>query len=237
MTHPETGGPHAPHDAPPQPDRPLSPAPDGVLPVELPVATAEELQRLEVARTLLLKVHRALLEAERVRYEKARGRIENNSAFLQLVINDPWFDWLPFRSARGTVLQVEADTGRESRIINRGCWLLPRGDGTLRAGPTYELDFGDPFTPSASAIEDLEATMRILLKRPYKVIGSQTGVRPIIPRCHALIGLHPARPHIGFINALGSKGVLRAPWAARQFTEHLLDGKTIEPELDLARNL
>lgn len=149
----------------------------------------------------------------------------------------PWFDWLPFRSARGTVLQVEADTGGESRIINRGCWLLPRGDGTLRAGPTYELDFGDPFTPSTSAIDDLEATMRTLLKRPYKVLGSQTGVRPIIPRCHALIGLHPARPHIGFINALGSKGVLRAPWAARQFTEHLLDGKTIEPELDLARNL
>jgi hypothetical protein len=39
-------------------------------------------------------VHRALLAVERARYEKVRGRIENNSAFLQLVISDPWFDWL-----------------------------------------------------------------------------------------------------------------------------------------------
>lgn len=67
---------------------------DGVMPIELPAASPQELQKLELARLLLLKVHRALLEAERVRYEKARGRVANNSAFLQLVINDPWFDWL-----------------------------------------------------------------------------------------------------------------------------------------------
>ena len=86
MTNPETGAADAPLNASSLPDRLSTEAPDGVMPVELPVATAEQLQRLEVARTLLLKVHRALLEAERVRYEKARGRIENNSAFLQLVI-------------------------------------------------------------------------------------------------------------------------------------------------------
>lgn len=57
-------------------------------------ATRQQLDRLEQSRISLLKVHRALLQAERARYEKAEGRIENNSAFLQLVINDPWFDWL-----------------------------------------------------------------------------------------------------------------------------------------------
>ena len=62
--------------------------------VEFPAATPVDLQRLERVRMDLLRVHRALLEAERARYEKVRGRIANNSAFLQLVINDPWFDWL-----------------------------------------------------------------------------------------------------------------------------------------------
>lgn len=149
----------------------------------------------------------------------------------------PWFDWVPFRSARGTVLQVSADTGGETRIINRGCWLLPRGDGTLRVGPTYELDFDDASTPSAAAIEGLESSLQHLLNRPYDVLGSQTGVRPIIPRRQAIIGFHPAKPNIGFINGLGSKGVLRAPWVARQFVEHMLDGKPIEQEMDLADNL
>lgn len=149
----------------------------------------------------------------------------------------PWFDWVPFRSARGTVLQIQAATGGETRVINRGCWLLPRGDGTLRAGSTYELEFNDPSTPSAASVRELEGSLRCVLKRPYEVLGSQTGVRPIIPRRQAIIGLHPAKPNIGFINGLGSKGVLRAPWVTRQFVEHLLDGKPIEQEMDLADNL
>lgn len=148
-----------------------------------------------------------------------------------------WFDWVPFQSARGTVLQVSADTGGETRVVNNGCWLLPRGDGSLRVGPTYELNFDQPNTPAPETIAALETRLRGLLKTRYDITGSQTGVRPIIARREALIGTHPARPGIAFLNGLGSKGVLRAPWVARQLTEHLLDGKPIEPELDLAGNL
>lgn len=149
----------------------------------------------------------------------------------------PWFDWVPFQSARGTVLQVSADTGGETRVVNNGCWLLPRGDGSLRVGPTYELNFDQPHTPAPETIAALETRLRGLLKTCYAITGSQTGVRPIIARREALIGTHPARPGIAFMNGLGSKGVLRAPWVTRQLTEHLLDGKPIEPELDLVGNL
>jgi len=149
----------------------------------------------------------------------------------------PWFDWVPFQSARGTVLQVSADTGGETRVVNNGCWLLPRGDGTLRVGPTYELNFDQPHTPAPESISALETRLRGLLRTRYDITGSQTGVRPIIARREALIGTHPARPGIAFMNGLGSKGVLRAPWVARQLSEHLLEGKPIEPALDLAGNL
>jgi glycine oxidase len=149
----------------------------------------------------------------------------------------PWFDWVPFRSARGTVLKLQADTQGEKRIINRGCWLIPRADGTFRAGPTYELDFDVPFKPSAESILELEVKLHRLYKGSYAVLDAQTGVRPIVPRKRALIGFHPARPQVGFVNGLGSKGVLRAPWVARQFVEHLLDAKPVEEELDLAQNL
>ena len=47
---------------------------------------------------------------------------------------------------------------------------------------------------------------------------------------------HPARPGIAFMNGLGSKGVLRGPWIGRQFAEHLVDSKPIEPEMDLTGN-
>jgi len=51
-------------------------------------------ERLTAARDALLAVHKALLDEEKIRYERARGRVENNYQLLQLVISDPWFAWL-----------------------------------------------------------------------------------------------------------------------------------------------
>lgn len=42
----------------------------------------------------LLRLHKALLDDERVAYERVHGRIPSNGAFLQLTLNDAWFAWL-----------------------------------------------------------------------------------------------------------------------------------------------
>lgn len=42
----------------------------------------------------LLRLHKALLDDERVSYERVHGRIPSNGAFLQLTLNDAWFAWL-----------------------------------------------------------------------------------------------------------------------------------------------
>jgi hypothetical protein len=49
---------------------------------------------LKVLRQGLLRLHKMLLEQERVGYERAHHRIANSYEFLQLVLKDPWFDWL-----------------------------------------------------------------------------------------------------------------------------------------------
>lgn len=51
-------------------------------------------EHFEDARRRLLRVHKALLEDERVRYERVHGRVAGSGTFLQLVIHDPWFAWL-----------------------------------------------------------------------------------------------------------------------------------------------
>jgi hypothetical protein len=57
-------------------------------------ATDETRERLKVLRTGLLRLHKTLLDLERRDFERARGRISNSYEFLQLVLKDPWFDWL-----------------------------------------------------------------------------------------------------------------------------------------------
>src|SRR6476469_5596054 len=42
----------------------------------------------------LLRLHKMLLDLERVGYERAHHRIANSYEFLQLVLKDPWFDKL-----------------------------------------------------------------------------------------------------------------------------------------------
>ncbi|MEM9806792.1 MAG: hypothetical protein AAF959_16100 [Cyanobacteria bacterium P01_D01_bin.56] len=51
-------------------------------------------QRLKRFRDYLLKLHKLLLETERIRYEQTNGPIKNKGEFFQLVISDDAFSWL-----------------------------------------------------------------------------------------------------------------------------------------------
>src|SRR5258708_3301404 len=74
--------------------------------METPDAGLEQArQRLRGLRETLLTLHKALLDSERTAYEIAHGTVPSAGAFLQLLINDPWFKWLrPI-----TTLLVEID--------------------------------------------------------------------------------------------------------------------------------
>ncbi len=149
----------------------------------------------------------------------------------------PWFDWVPFQPARGTILSVRADVGDERRIIHGGCWVQPRGDGTLRVGSTYELKFDDPNGFDEAKLTDLRATMRRLIKVPTEITAERAAVRPIIARQRSLIGRHPAKDRVLFMNGLGSKGALRSPHFARRLVAHVFDGQDIPSAMDVRGNL
>ncbi len=74
--------------------------------------TRESLRSL---RQGLLRLHKTLLDLERRDYERARGRIGNSYEFLQLVLKDPWFDWLH----RLSELIVQIDEAMEDKETPR----------------------------------------------------------------------------------------------------------------------
>jgi len=59
-----------------------------------PIASALVVARLRALRLGVLALHKALIDHERVRYERVNGRIENAHAALRLVLASPWFRWL-----------------------------------------------------------------------------------------------------------------------------------------------
>jgi hypothetical protein len=50
-------------------------------------------------RHMLLALHKSLLDAQRIRYEREHGRIPSSQAFLGLVLEHPAFAWLRSMSA------------------------------------------------------------------------------------------------------------------------------------------
>jgi hypothetical protein len=52
------------------------------------------LSYVDQLRRALLRLHKALLDDERVSYERVYGRIASNGEFLQLVLSHAWFAWL-----------------------------------------------------------------------------------------------------------------------------------------------
>ena len=54
-------------------------------------STTEQLREL---RHALLRLHKALVDSERVTYERVQGRVATRGELLQLVIHDSWFVWL-----------------------------------------------------------------------------------------------------------------------------------------------
>jgi hypothetical protein len=73
------------------------------------------IQQLKQARLQLLRLHKALLEAEKITYEMTHGRIASNMEFFGLVLEHEWFQWL--RPMSGFIAEVDEAIGNKKQPI------------------------------------------------------------------------------------------------------------------------
>ena len=76
---------------------------------------------LDKLRAALLQLHKTLLDAQRIRYERENGRVESRGELLALVLEDASFEWLRVLSALIARLDelAEADD-KDARAELRG---------------------------------------------------------------------------------------------------------------------
>ncbi len=144
---------------------------------------------------------------------------------------NPWFNDVEYKSARGEILTLKIDGLSETRIVNQVVWLVPCGNGIFKAGSTYDFENLDLGATPAGRDEIVER-LKKYLKLPFEIVGHESGVRPIVTERRPIIGVHRKLPQLAIFNGLGSKGSLLAPLVASQLAEHLFNGSSIEPELD-----
>jgi hypothetical protein len=99
--------------------------------------------RLKELRHGLLRLHKTLLDSERLTYERVHGRIASKGAFFQLVIADTWFEWL--HRVSELVVQIdemleaeEAATAIDAtRVIEQARTLLKPSENGAGFGKRY----------------------------------------------------------------------------------------------------
>ena len=150
---------------------------------------------------------------------------------------NPWFNWLPLTPAKGETLTITCPTlNLPNAIYLHRKWLLSYGDNRFRLGATFDstdLSF-DP--TEAGADELLQAARSFIgLKHTLEVKAHTCGLRPCTEDFRPFIGSHPIETGLHIFNGLGSKGTLQAPELVRRFLAYLLEKKTLDREIDIAR--
>jgi hypothetical protein len=82
-----------------------------------------------------------LLDLERRDFERARGPIGNSYEFLQLVLKDPWFDWLHRLSELIVQIDETLDTHSETPATEADATALAERARTLLAPAENGTEF------------------------------------------------------------------------------------------------
>ncbi len=91
---------------------------------------------LQELRAALLELHKAVLTAQRIRYEREHGRVQSSGELLQLVVQHPDFKWLRALSALIAQLDEWAQAPEAERAeadlhaVIRALRTLIQPDGT-----------------------------------------------------------------------------------------------------------
>ena len=73
-------------------------------------------ERLQALRDALLKLHKTLIDSERIGYEQTFGPITSPANFLRLLTQDPWFAWL--RPLSGFITSLDETLDGKEPITN-----------------------------------------------------------------------------------------------------------------------
>ena len=99
-------------------------------------------QTLTDVRHGLLGLHKALIVAEQLTFERIYGRVDSTGQLLQLVMNDPWFTWL--HPLSNMVVRIdELLDGDEELTVEDVAVLLTEVRGLIRPS-----ELGDGFERS-----------------------------------------------------------------------------------------
>jgi hypothetical protein len=113
----------------------------------------DAVESLRALRSALLELHGAVVEHERIAYERVYGRVSAGE-LLQLTVGGKWFDWV--RPLSGMVVRIDEALAADEPPGEGESAALAAAAGTLVAGGEAPGALGRPY---AAALQESPAAV------------------------------------------------------------------------------
>lgn len=128
-----------------------------------------------------------------------------------------WMSDLKLEPAAGEILTVELPGLNVDRVLHCGVWLVPVHDeaNTYRLGATHrwkEIDSGI----SEVGRNELLNRLAKFWHGEVKIVDQQVAIRPTTSDRLPNFGIRAEESRVAWLNGLGAKGSLWAPWCAQE---------------------
>ena len=166
-------------------------------------------------------------------------------------IQNPYFSWLPFNLDKGELLLVRIPNLDLTSIFKHKISIVPLHDlkniaenGSNTEGSYFENLYWVGATnawhfendvPTNAHKQLILGELHEILNCPFEVIAHHAAIRPTVKDRRPFIGQHPQFPVLGIFNGFGTKGASLVPFFAAQFVDNLLNGTSLEKEVDIRR--
>lgn len=149
--------------------------------------------------------------------------------------NNPWFNHLQFKPAKGEVLTIYCEELTVNSILNKEIFILPLQKAHhFKVGATYNwTDLTDDKSKEGKAF--LEERLKKLIPYKYKVLNQEAGVRPSTNDRRPVMGFHSEHRNMGIFNGFGTKAVMLAPYFAKHFCSFMENKTALWQEVDVKR--
>jgi glycine/D-amino acid oxidase-like deaminating enzyme len=147
---------------------------------------------------------------------------------------NPFFNYLPFKGAKGQVLIVRIPNVKPVKIFKHRTFLVPLYDDVFWVGATNENEYIDD-SPTEKGKQQLIEMLDKMIHVPYEILDHQAAIRPNAKDRRLFMGKHPTFDNIMIFNGLGTKGSSLAPYFADHFTDYLLGKSELMKEVDIKR--
>ena len=149
-------------------------------------------------------------------------------------IHNPFFKYLPFVLCKGEVFTIKCNDIAKDKIIKKGIYLVHLHDDIYKVGATYEWNDLTENT-SEQGKEFLIEKLDDILNCEYEIINHEANIRPTTKDRKAIIGEHYEHKNMFILNGLGTKGVMHAPYLAKQLLAHITLGNEIDKVINIKR--